>query len=136
MNLQDHTRVGERSHMPATQFIFAERHLLWAARAMGFEHKRNQAYRMGMFEYVASKRFQRAVGQCLTAGLVPVLLTVICYRLHFNLAMASLLYVVVVVLLARLGNLASSIIASIVAALCLAHLAPPRVFVSHGRSAR
>jgi signal transduction histidine kinase len=125
MNLQDHTRVGERSHMPATQFIFAERHLLWAARAMGFEDRRNQAYRMGMFEHVASKRFQRAVGQCLIAGLVPVLLTVICYRLHFNLAMASLLYVVVVVLLARLGNLASSIIASIVAALCLAHLAPP-----------
>jgi Osmosensitive K+ channel histidine kinase len=35
------------------------------------------------------------------------------------------LYIIVVVFLARAGNLASSIVASIIAALCLAHLAPP-----------
>jgi signal transduction histidine kinase len=80
---------------------------------------------MGIFEHIASKRFRYAVVQCLIAGLAVALLTVVCYRLHFNLATASLLYVIVVVLLARAGSLASSIVASIAAAVCLAHLAPP-----------
>jgi signal transduction histidine kinase len=47
------------------------------------------------------------------------------YRLHLNLTTAALLYVIVVVLLARAGDFVSSIIASIIAALCLAYLAPP-----------
>jgi signal transduction histidine kinase len=80
---------------------------------------------MGIFEHVASRRFPRAVGQCLAASLALVLVTAVCYRFHLNVATASLLYVIVVVLLARVGNLASSIVASSVAALCLAHLAPP-----------
>jgi signal transduction histidine kinase len=74
---------------------------------------------------IADKGFQRAVAQSVIACLVLASLTVVCYRLHLNIATAWLLYVIVVVFLARAGNFASSIVASIIAALCLAHLAPP-----------
>ena len=67
----------------------------------------------------------RSLTQCLVASLTLILLTVVSYRLHLNLATASLLCMIVVVLLSRAGSLISSIVASIVAALCLAHLAPP-----------
>jgi signal transduction histidine kinase len=67
----------------------------------------------------------RSAGECFVASLVLILLTVVFYRLHFNLATASLLYVIVIVLLSRVGSFISSAVASIVAALCLAHLAPP-----------
>lgn len=67
----------------------------------------------------------RPVAQCLAACLALILLTVLCYRLHLNLATASLLYVIVVVLLSRAGSFISSIVASIVASLCLGYLAPP-----------
>ena len=79
---------------------------------------------MGIPKHIAT-RLQRPVVQCLIASLVLLSLTVICYRLRLNLTTAALLYVIVVVLLARAGNLVSSIVASIIAALCLAHLAPP-----------
>jgi K+-sensing histidine kinase KdpD len=61
----------------------------------------------------------------LVASVALALLTLICYRLHFNLATASILYVIVVVLLARTGTFVSSVVASIIAALGLAYLAPP-----------
>jgi hypothetical protein len=80
---------------------------------------------VGILEHVATKRFQNAVAQCLIASLVLVSLTVVCYRLRLNLATAALLYMTVVVLLSRVGQLVSSIVVSIIAALCLAHLAPP-----------
>jgi signal transduction histidine kinase len=67
----------------------------------------------------------RSTAECFVASLALILLTVVFYRLHFNLATASLLYVIVIVLVSRVGGLVSSIVASVVAALCLAHLAPP-----------
>jgi K+-sensing histidine kinase KdpD len=70
-------------------------------------------------------KFWCSAAECLVASLALILLTVIFYRLHLNLATASLLYVIVVVLLSRSGSFASSIVTSLVAALCLAHLAPP-----------
>ena len=70
-------------------------------------------------------RFWRSLTQCLVASLTLILLTVVVYRLHLNLATASVFYMIVVVLLSRAGSFISSIVASIVAALCLAHLAPP-----------
>jgi signal transduction histidine kinase len=70
-------------------------------------------------------KFWRSAAECLVAGLVLASLTVICYRLHFNLATAALLYVIVVVLISRAGSFVSSIFASIIAALCLADIAPP-----------
>jgi signal transduction histidine kinase len=72
-----------------------------------------------------AKRLEHAVVRCLIASLALVSLTVVCYRLHLNLATAGLLYVIVVVLLSCTGDFVSSIVASIIAALCLAHLAPP-----------
>jgi signal transduction histidine kinase len=71
------------------------------------------------------RRFWQSAAECLVSSLVLILLTVIFYRVHFNLATASLLYVIVIVLLSRVGSFVSSIVASVVAALCLAHLAPP-----------
>jgi signal transduction histidine kinase len=70
-------------------------------------------------------KFWRSTAECLVASLALILLTVVFYRLHFNLATASLLYVIVIVLLSRVASFVSSIVASVVAALCLAHLAPP-----------
>lgn len=67
----------------------------------------------------------RSTAECLVASLVLILLTVLFYRLHFNLATDSLLYVIVIVILSRVGSFVSSIIASIVASLCLAYIAPP-----------
>jgi signal transduction histidine kinase len=67
----------------------------------------------------------RSAAECLVASLAVLLLTVACYRMHLNLATASLLYVIVIVLVSRTGSSAASIVASIVAALGLAHLAPP-----------
>jgi K+-sensing histidine kinase KdpD len=80
---------------------------------------------VGILKISANKGFQHAVAQSVIACLVLISLTVVCYRLHLNLATACLLYIIVVVFLASAGNLASSIVASIIAALCLAHLAPP-----------
>src|SRR6201993_5440176 len=71
------------------------------------------------------RRFWQSAAECLVSSFVLILLTVIFYRLHFNLATASLLYVIVIVLVSRVGSFVSSIAASVVAALCLAHLAPP-----------
>jgi signal transduction histidine kinase len=78
-----------------------------------------------ILKIIANKGFRHAVAQSVIACLVLTSLTVVCYRLHLNIATACLLYIIVVVFLARAGNFASSIVASIIAALCLAHLAPP-----------
>jgi len=70
-------------------------------------------------------KFCRSAAECSVASLALILLTVVFYRLHFNLTTASLLYVIVVVLISRVGSFVSAIVGSIIAALCLAHLAPP-----------
>ncbi len=81
---------------------------------------------MGIFKRIATTRFQNEVSTCLIGGLALVFLTVVCYRLRFNVATAGFLYVIVVVLLSCIGGLVSSIVISIIAVVCLAHLAPPR----------
>ena len=70
-------------------------------------------------------KFWRSTVQCLIGSVAVASLTVVCYRLHFNLATASLLFVIVVVLLSRTGGFVSSIFCSIIAALSLVHIAPP-----------
>ena len=69
--------------------------------------------------------FWRSAVQCLVASVALVSLCSISYRLHFNLATVALLLMIAVVLVSRLGSFFSSIFASIIAALCLAHIAPP-----------
>jgi signal transduction histidine kinase len=80
---------------------------------------------VGILKIIANKGFQHAVAQSVIACVVLISLTAVFYRLHLNIATACLLYIIVVVFLARAGNFASSVFASIIAALCLAHLAPP-----------
>ena len=80
---------------------------------------------MGILPNIATNSFRHDVARCLIGGLSLVFLTAACYRLRLNVATASLLYVMVVVLLSWVGSLISSIIVSIIAALWLAHLAPP-----------
>lgn len=70
-------------------------------------------------------KFWRAAVECLVASLALASLTLLSYRLHFNLATSGLLYVIVVVLIARAGSFVSSIVSSIIAGLCIAYLAPP-----------
>jgi len=81
---------------------------------------------MSTRSHIATNGFRNGVAKCLIGGLALALLTVVCYRLRLNVATASLLYVIVVVLLSYRGGFASSIVVSVIAALCLAHLAPPR----------
>jgi signal transduction histidine kinase len=71
------------------------------------------------------RRFWRSAAECLVASLALASLTVICYRLHLNIATAGFLFVIVVVILSRVGSFVSSVFAAIIAALCLAYLAPP-----------
>jgi signal transduction histidine kinase len=70
-------------------------------------------------------KFWRAAAECVVASVALVLLAVVCDRVHLNLATVGLLYVIVVVLISRIGSLVSSIVVSVVAALCLAYVAPP-----------
>ena len=80
---------------------------------------------MSILQHIKTDGFRYDAARCLIGGLAVVFLTAACYRLRVNLATASLLYVIVVVLLSSTGSLISSIFVSIFAALCLAYLAPP-----------
>jgi signal transduction histidine kinase len=71
------------------------------------------------------RKFRRSAAECLVASLALALLTVICYRLHVNIATAGLLFVIVIVILSRVGSSVSAVFAAIIAALCLADIAPP-----------
>ena len=70
-------------------------------------------------------KFWRVAAESLVAGLALTSVTVVCYRLHFNLAANALLLMIFVALTARLGSFFSSLFASIVAALCLIYMVPP-----------
>ncbi|HEY2118186.1 MAG TPA: PAS domain S-box protein [Candidatus Acidoferrum sp.] len=70
-------------------------------------------------------KFWRSAAECLVACLALGSLSIICRRLHCNLTTSGLLYVIVVVLISRFGGFVSSIVTSIIAALCLGYLAPP-----------
>lgn len=83
------------------------------------------AIEMGILQYVATSRLRHGIATCLIGGLVLASLTVVCYRLRFNVATVALLYVIVVVLFSRTGNFVSSIVVSIIATLSLAYVAPP-----------
>ncbi|HKW32690.1 MAG TPA: sensor histidine kinase [Candidatus Acidoferrum sp.] len=80
---------------------------------------------MDTLKHIQTKGFHQEVTQCLIGGVALVSLTVVCYRLHLNVATAALVYVIVIVLLARTGGYVSSMVASVLASFCLAHLAPP-----------
>jgi PAS domain S-box-containing protein len=68
----------------------------------------------------------RSAAECFVACLVLASLTMICGRVHCNLTTSGLLFVIVVLLVSRFGSFVSSIVTSIIAALCLGYLASPR----------
>jgi C4-dicarboxylate-specific signal transduction histidine kinase len=64
-------------------------------------------------------RFWRSAAQCLLGSTAVALLTFVCFRLQVNLAIASLLYLTVVVLLSVTDAFVPSVFVSIMAVLCL-----------------
>lgn len=80
---------------------------------------------LGFSEHISIRRWQRTVAHFAVACLALIVLTLVCYLMPLNLATASLLYVIVVVLLARICDFAVSLVASLVAAILLAYIAPP-----------
>ena len=80
---------------------------------------------LGSLEHISKRRWQQTVAQFAIACLALAVLTLFCDRMHLNLATASLLYVMVVVVLARICDFVLSLVASLVAAVLLAYIAPP-----------
>lgn len=70
-------------------------------------------------------RLWRSATLCLLGGIGLASITFVSYRLHLNLATVGFLYLIVVVLLSRMGDFVSSMFVSVVAVFCLAYLAPP-----------
>jgi signal transduction histidine kinase len=75
--------------------------------------------------YKQMQRLRRSATLCVFGAIGLVSITFACYRLHFNVATAGFLYMIVVVLVSRMGDFVSSILVSVIAVFCLAHLAPP-----------
>jgi two-component system sensor histidine kinase KdpD len=63
-------------------------------------------------------RFWRTAAQCLLGSIAVALLTFVCFRLQAGLAIASLLYLTVVVLLSVSDAFGASVFVSIIAVLC------------------
>src|SRR5262245_1383236 len=80
---------------------------------------------MPVHKRVSAKKVERAVVQCLMDVLALGFTTVAAVLLHLNLATAILLYLIVILLLARIGDFVPSVVVSIIAALLLAYIAPP-----------
>jgi len=96
-----------------------------ASRTIDLAGVAGAANQVGNLNPITTKRVVRAIVESSIAILILVLITFGSYRLHLNLIIATLLCVVVIVLLSRVGDFVSSVVASLAAALCLAHLAPP-----------
>jgi two-component system, OmpR family, sensor histidine kinase KdpD len=87
-----------------------------AATEQGEQHM-GKAYR-------AAGSLIRALPGCLLVGFI----TCVCYRLRLNLSVTGFVYLIVVVLQARVGNFASSAAVSLVAVLCLDFFFVPPLF--------
>jgi len=84
----------------------------------------SSAGRLGFLSHIIGKRVERSVAQCSIAVLALVLIAIVSSRLHLNLAAVGLLFVIVIVLLARVGDFLSSVVVSVIA-LWLVYIAPP-----------
>lgn len=80
---------------------------------------------MNILQHVRSKGFLLEIARCSAISLALVAVAVVCQGLHLNLATASLLFVIAIVLVSRTGSLASSLLASVIATLGLVYIAPP-----------
>lgn len=81
--------------------------------------------RLSFLDHIVSKRAGHLLIQGSIALLALALITVVSNRLHLNLATVSILFVLVIVLLARVGEFVPSVVISIIASLLLAYIAPP-----------
>lgn len=80
---------------------------------------------MNILQHVRSKGFLLEMARCFAISLALGAVTAFCQGLHLNLATTSLLFVIAIVLVSRTGSLASSVLASVIATLGLAYIAPP-----------
>ena len=80
---------------------------------------------MNILQHLRSKRFPLGRARCFAASLALVAVTAVCQRLHLNLALVSLLFVIIIVLESRTGSLVSSLLAAGTATLGLTYIAPP-----------
>jgi signal transduction histidine kinase len=80
---------------------------------------------VGHLNPITTKRVVRAIVESSIAILIFVSITIVSYKIRLNLMIATLLCVVVIVLISRVGDFVSSVVASIAAAICLVYLAPP-----------
>jgi PAS domain S-box-containing protein len=68
------------------------------------------------------------VAQCLFSVLALAGLTLVCFRLHFNIAPTVCLYLILVVLVSLAGNLLSSVVVSVFATGCLDYYFVPPLY--------
>jgi signal transduction histidine kinase len=80
--------------------------------------------RLGFLSHIIGKRVERSTVQWSIAVLALVLIAIVSSRLHLNLAAVGLLFVIVIVLLARVADFFSSVVVSIIA-LWFVYIAPP-----------
>ena len=80
---------------------------------------------LSFLNHIVSKKAGQMLIQCSIALLALAFITFVSNRLHLNLATVSILFVVVIVLLAREGDFVPSVAISIIASLLLAYMAPP-----------
>jgi K+-sensing histidine kinase KdpD len=67
----------------------------------------------------AGSRFRQSAVSTLLASIGVALVTAICYRLHANFAIASLIYLLVIILQSLAGDFLYSLVVSFVAVACL-----------------
>ena len=80
---------------------------------------------MNILQRLRSRSFLLGMGRCFAVTLALVAIATVSQRLHLNLATVSLLFMITIVLESRTGSLASSLLASVIATLGLAYIAPP-----------
>ena len=80
---------------------------------------------MNILQPIRSGKFLHGMARCFVVSLALFAVVEVCQSLHFNLATVSLVFVIIIVLESRTGSLTSSLLASVIATLGLAYIAPP-----------
>jgi PAS domain S-box-containing protein len=73
-------------------------------------------------------QFWRPAAQVLLGSVGLALLTLVCFRLHLNLASTAFGYLILIVLLSLMGSFVASVILSIIAVGCLNYFFAPPIF--------
>jgi len=73
-------------------------------------------------------RISRSAPQSFLAIIALAGLTFVCFRLQLNISTVGFLYLIVIVLLSLVGDYVSSVVTSLIAAVCLAYFFAPPIF--------